>query len=334
MAKARRGRREKARKLGWFGMRLAWRAWRRTQGRDVFLYTAGVSFFAILAAFPTLSIAVSIFGMLATPETAHNLVVGAEKFMPAGAAALVDSELRRIVRASTGALTFQSAFALVVSLYGAHRGFKALLAGLSFVHDEAEPRGFFGFNWLAFLVTLAAFALMGVVSTAFVTLRLITANLPLQPLPFFWSEWLWGFAALTAGFTLLYRYAMSSDAVAWRAAVTGGVAAALLFLFASWACSVYVDRLLPLGATYGSVGAVIVLLIWISWNANAVFYGGAVATEVELLLDERRIPEMHRAEAAEHAAHEPEAVVIVDDPRDPVVSAAHAEDLPRRVDGA
>jgi membrane protein len=303
MAGVRRRKRERARKLGWFGIRLAWRAWRRTQGRDVMLFTAGVSFFAILAAFPFLSIAVSLYGMFATPEVAHQQARAIEELMPTGAAQLIDSELQRLASASTRVLTLQSAFALLVSLYAAHRGFKALLAGLSFVHDEAEPRGFFGFNWLAFLVTLAAFALMGVVSTAFVALRLITANLPLQPLPIFWNEWLWASAVLTTGFTLLYRYAMSSDRVPWRAAVTGGVAAALLFLLSSWACSVYVDRIAPIGAAYGSVGAVIVLLIWISWNANAVFLGGAVATEVELLLDERRVPEVGRAEA-EEAAHQ------------------------------
>jgi membrane protein len=208
--------------LGFLGLRLAWRAWRRTQGRDVFLFTAGVSFFAILAAFPTLSIAVSLYAFFATPEAAHAQVRAVEQFMPSGAAQLVETELQRLTRASTNVLTLQSAFALTVSLYGAHRGFKALLAGLSFVHDEAEPRGFFGFNWLAFLVTMAAFALMGVVSTAFIVLRLATQNLPVQPLPFFWNEWLWASLSLTAGFALLYRYAMSRDPVAWRAAAIGG----------------------------------------------------------------------------------------------------------------
>ena len=171
------------------------------------------------------------------------------------------------------------------------------------MHDEAEPRGFFGFNWLAFLVTIGAFGLMGVVSTAFIVLRLVTQNLPIQPLPIVWNEWLWGSVSLTAGFSLLYRYAMSSDPVAWRASIIGGAGASVLFLAASWGCSVYVDRIAPMGATYGSVGAVIVLLIWISWNANAVFLGGALATEVELMIDQRRVPEAHRAEASDEAAH-------------------------------
>lgn len=300
-------RRKQARSFGWFGLRLGWRAWRRTQGRDMMLFNAGVSFFAILATFPALSIAVSLYGLFATPEMASRQAVVVERLMPSGAAALIHDELDRLTQTSTSLLSLQGAFALLISVYAAHRGFKALLAGLSFVHDEEEPRGFFGFNWMAFLVTVAAFGLVGVVSTAFVVLRLITANLPLQPLPIVWNEWLWASLALVAGFTLLYRYAMSRERLPWRGAAVGGGAAAGLLLLSSWACSVYVDRIAPIGAAYGSVGAVIVLLIWISWNANAVFLGGAVATEVELLLDERRVPEAGRGEAEHAASHLPGA---------------------------
>ena len=53
----------------------------------------------------------------------------------------------------------------------------------------------------------------------------------------------------------------------------------------SWASAFYVEQLAHLGATYGSVTAVVVLLIWLSWNVNAVFFGGALATEIELALE-------------------------------------------------
>jgi membrane protein len=84
---------------------------------------------------------------------------------------------------------------------------------------------------------------------------------------------------------LIYRFAMSRRPVAWRASLLGGVAAAALCLFASWAIAVYVEQIAQLGATYGSLATVIVFLIWLSWNVNAVFFGGALATEVELAID-------------------------------------------------
>ena len=83
---------------------------------------------------------------------------------------------------------------------------------------------------------------------------------------------------------------MSREPVDWRASVLGGVAAAGLCIFASWALGFYVEQIAELGATYGSVATVVIFLIWLSWNVNALFFGGALATEVELALHARRVP--------------------------------------------
>ncbi|MNL54162.1 ribonuclease BN [compost metagenome] len=82
---------------------------------------------------------------------------------------------------------------------------------------------------------------------------------------------------------MLYRYAMSHKTrVAWMPALLGGLTATIMSLIFSWLCAIYVEQIAQLGATYGSVGAVVVLLIWLSWNVNAIFYGGAFATELEI----------------------------------------------------
>jgi membrane protein len=101
----------------------------------------------------------------------------------------------------------------------------------------------------------------------------------------FYNEWLWSAAGMSLGLTCIYRYAMShTRPVLWPAAAAGAVSAAALSLFASWACAFYVENVVHLSATYGSVGTVVVFLIWLSWNVNAVLFGGALATEVEIAL--------------------------------------------------
>ena len=82
---------------------------------------------------------------------------------------------------------------------------------------------------------------------------------------------------------------MSSKPVDWRASAVGGVMAAALCLGASWAIAFYVEEVAHLGATYGSIATVVVFLIWLSWNVNAIFFGGALATEVELALEAMEI---------------------------------------------
>lgn len=268
-------------------LRIVWRALQRLWGRDVMLYVGGVSFFALLAIFPAAAIFLGLYSLLLTPEQALEQADAFARLMPGGAQFLFDQELDRLVHAPAPAVSVQSAFAVVIGAYAAHRGFKALLAGLSFIHEEENQRGFLGFNIMALVVLIAAFALLVVTSTAFVALRVVGSLLPVNPLKglgVLQSEWTWTGVSLTIGLTLVYRYAMSRAPTGWRASMLGGAAAAALVLGASAACSVYVEQIAQLGATYGSISAVVVFLIWLSWNVNAVFYGGALATELERVL--------------------------------------------------
>lgn len=260
----------------------------RLWGRDVMLYVGGVSFFAMLAVFPGLSIIVGVYSLVADPAAATHQAEVMSRLMPAGARGLFAEELARLAHTPLRAISTQSGIALIIGGYASHRGFKALLAGLSFIHDEDAPRGFLGFNLMALLVLIAAIVLLAFLSGVFLYLRFIAAAFDLTPLrgvPWLFSEWTWASFGITLAMSLIYRFAMSSKPVAWAASVIGGGSAAILSMFMSWASAFYVEQIAHLGATYGSVAAVVVFLIWLSWNVNAVFFGGALATEIELAMD-------------------------------------------------
>ncbi len=276
-----------------FWARLSGRAFARSWGRDVMLYTGGVSFFALLAVFPAIAILIGFYKAVLSIGQVSEQAAALADVMPHAARAIFRAEIERLADASARTVSTQSAFALVVGAYAAHRGFKALLAGLNLIHDETEPHGFFKFNMLAFFVALVAFALFTVVSGAVVTARLLEHAEPaIGPgaLPF---NGLLPALGLALGLTLLYRYAMSHrDPVAWGPSIAGGTVATVLSMISSWLCAIYVEQIAELGATYGSVGAVVVLLIWLSWNVNAIFYGGAFATEMEIVWRSREAPDI------------------------------------------
>jgi membrane protein len=264
------------------------RALVRLWGRDVMLFTGGVSFFVMLAIFPALAIMVGLYGLLADPAQAAREGEALSHLIPVGAREIFQSELLRLTSTPHSTISSQSGLALLIGAYAAHRGFKALLAGLSFIHDEDKPRGFVGFNVLALVVLIATFAGLGVVSAVFFGLRVMGSAFELRPLrgaPWLYSEWTWASAALSLGFACIYRFAMSSRPVDWRASMIGGMMATALCLGASWAIAFYVEEVAHLGATYGSIATVVVFLIWLSWNVNAIFFGGALATEVEQALE-------------------------------------------------
>ena len=268
-----------------FWGKLAVRAFTRSWGRDVMLYTGGVSFFALLAVFPAIAILIGFYKVVLSIGQVSEQAAALADVVPHAARSIFLNEIDRLANASARTVSAQSALALVIGAYAAHRGFKALLAGLNLIHDETEPHGFFKFNMLAFLVALAAFVLFTIVSGAVVTSRLLEHTHAQDPvgllvLPL---DGLWPALGLWLGLTMLYRYAMShATRVAWKAAIMGGLIATVMSSFFSWLCAIYVEQIAQLGATYGSVGAVVVLLIWLSWNVNAIFYGGAFATELEI----------------------------------------------------
>lgn len=281
-------------------VRLAGRAFARSWGRDVMLYTGGVSFFALLAVFPAIAILIGFYKAVMTIGQVSEQATALADIMPHAAQAIFMAEIDRLANASARTVSAQSAFALIIGGYAAHRGFKALLAGLNLIHDEHEPHGFLKFNLLAFFVAVAAFLLFTVVSGAVVTSRLMeqASGAAVQTGGAGWSlDDLWPALGLALGLTMLYRYAMSHKTrVAWIPAIVGGVVATVMSMISSWLCAIYVEQIAPLGATYGSVGAVVVLLIWLSWNVNAIFYGGAFSTEMELLMRRRQAPPLDPAQ--------------------------------------
>jgi len=268
-----------------FWGKLAVRAFTRSWGRDVMLYTGGVSFFALLAVFPAIAILIGFYKAVLSISQVSEQAAALADVLPHAARAIFVGEVDRLAHTSARTVSAQSALALVIGGYAAHRGFKALLAGLNLIHDETEPHGFFKFNLLAVFVALFAFALFTVVSGAVVTSRLLEHTQEARPLAWLALplDGLWPSLGLWLGLTMLYRYAMSHKTrVAWAPAMLGGLTATIMSLIFSWLCAIYVEQIAQLGATYGSVGAVVVLLIWLSWNVNAIFYGGAFATELEI----------------------------------------------------
>jgi membrane protein len=156
-----------------YWLRLSGRAFARSWGRDVMLYTGGVSFFALLAVFPAIAILIGFYKAVLSIGQVSEQAAALADVMPHAARTIFQAEVERLANASARTVSFQSAFALVVGAYAAHRGFKALLAGLNLIHDETEPHGFLKFNLLAFFVALFAFALFTVISGAVVTGRLL-----------------------------------------------------------------------------------------------------------------------------------------------------------------
>ncbi len=166
-------------------------------------------------------------------------------------------------------------------------GTKAMLTSLNVAYEETEKRSFLRFNLVAFLFTLGA--LIGVpIALAIIVGVPAVLNLVL------W--WLGPLAAVTIriasflvllgfvmlGLAVLYRFGPSRSDPRWRWVTPGSALAAVLWLAASLLFSFYVSNFGSYDAAYGSLGAVVVALMWFYISAFAVLLGAELNAELEL----------------------------------------------------
>ncbi|WP_345779260.1 YihY/virulence factor BrkB family protein [Lysobacter sp. M2-1] len=147
---------------------------------------------------------------------------------------------------------------------------------------------------LSFGVVLALGFLLLVATAVSTLLQLILAGMP-SLLPVFGS--LASLALYALSFALLYHF-LPDRRVRWRQALFGGLITAGLFVLGRWAIGIYLASAAP-GSAYGSMGAMVLLLVWM-YYAAVVFFGGALITAV---IDERaRARRIAQANAAPPAA--------------------------------
>ncbi len=260
----------------------------RAMARDVMLFAGGAAFFGMLALFPAIALAMSVYGLAFSIEDAEQQIERISGIMPSAAQDFVLGQMFRIADAPIAALSLQGAVALAIALFAASRGVKALIAGLNHLAEDRDIRNVIHFNIIAMFGVLVGGALITLANLAVLTvpvaLRQITDALGLAPLElgFFLNEWTAAGLTMFLALDLLYRMTMRrrEQSVSWRASTIAALTATSLWLGLSKGFSTYVSELIDF-SVYGSLGALVVFLLWIYWSAYAVFFGGALAIEID-----------------------------------------------------
>lgn len=282
--------------LAWPPLAILIAAVSRTMAREVMLFAGGVSFFTLLAIFPLVAAGVAIYGLMFDVNDAAEQIARLSTVLPDSARAFAESQISPIAEASRASLSAQGLIALTISLFAASRGAKALIAGLNQIGGVGDLRNIFKFNVFAIFTVLAGGALLFISNLIVLTIPNIVRpaasflGIELTGLNSVFNEWTAVAMTMIAALTLLYRYLMRhAGGVTWTASIIAAAIATLLWLLLSAGFSIYTAGWVRPTA-YGSIGALIVFLLWIYWGSYAVFFGGAVAVEV----DRRQKAVMHR----------------------------------------
>jgi len=263
---------------------ILWRTYEEFNKDRVMSVAAGVTYYALLALFPAIAALVSIYGLFADPATIRDHLNAMSGVMPGGALEIVGEQVSRISSQGGGALSFGFIFGLLLSLWSANAGMKAVFDALNIVYDEEEKRSFIKLNIQSLTFTLGAIAFLITAMTGIVVLPIVLNFIGLGG----GFEWLLSLArwpilliGVVFGLSLIYRYGPSRDKAEWKWVTPGGIVAAVLWLGGSMLFSWYVSNFGSYNETYGSLGAVIGFMTWIWLSTVVVLLGAEINAEME-----------------------------------------------------
>jgi membrane protein len=245
---------------------------------------AGITFYALLSVFPALTALVSIYGLFADPATVGSHLQQLAGFVPAGGLDILDEQLKRLTSGEPSKLGFGVIVGVLIALWSANQGTKAMFDALNIVYEEEEKRGFFLRTAITLVFTLSALLFIILAMSSIVVLPVVLRFAGLESS----TEWLlrlsrWPLLLLsiTALLATLYRFGPSREKARWRWVSWGGVFAAVAWAILSAGFSWYVGSFGNYDATYGSLGAVIGFMTWIWLSAIIVLVGAELNAEME-----------------------------------------------------
>jgi membrane protein len=269
------------------------------------LLSAGVAFYALLSLFPAMIAGISIYGLVADPQTVGRQIERLTQLLSPETAHILSQQIRQVTAGAGGALGLATVLGIATALWSASSGMKALVTGINLTYDESETRKFLKLRGLALLLTIGAMVLMGIALLLIVAFPAFTNDWPTAAR---WIasvlRWLLLAALLIFGLAVLYRFAPDRDNPKWGWVSWGSAIATVLWVVASLAFSFYVGHFGNYNKTYGALAGVIILLFWLFLTAFVVLVGAEINTEMELQTarDTTAGPERPLGERDAHAA--------------------------------
>lgn len=270
-----------------------WPAWRAILFRvytmvgyhNLTLMAAGVAFYAFLSFVPLLGAIVMTYGLVADPSTVSRHMQTIFELVPADAARLISDQLIAVVTTASSQAGLGLAVALLLSIYGAMRAASAIIQALNVIYEEEDERSIITTTLLSAMITVAAIiaALVGIVSAGVLTwIRSETQFLGTAGAIFIQgATWLVAGGIASAAIAFAYRYGPDRARAQWRWLSVGSVAATLLWLLATVLFGIYAANFADYNATYGALGAVVVLLMWLFVSSFAILIGAEINAEAE-----------------------------------------------------
>jgi membrane protein len=263
---------------------ILWRVKERISADNLSIISAGVAFYALLAIFPALIALVGLYGLVFDPQQVTQHLSALTAVLPAEAANLIGTQLKEVTSMAPTSLGVGSIVAVLLALWSASAGMRTLMTALDVAYAEKETRGTVRFYATSLVLTLAAvvggIVAIGTIVAVPVALKFLGLGGALEHIVAY-GRWPLLALVMLVGLAIVYRYAPDRRKPRWRWVSWGAVVAALLWIAGSALFSLYVTQFGDYNKTYGSMGAVVILMTWFLLTAYVILIGAEINAEME-----------------------------------------------------
>jgi membrane protein len=276
---------EKPSEIPWAGWKqIVKRAWAEHKADNMPIIAGGVAFFGFLSIFPALIALLSLYGLVATPETVARQVEDLSAQLPDAAAEIIEEQLNAIVANSGGALTLGLVVSILAALWSASGGVGNLITAINLAYDEVETRNFVKLKLMSLGLVLGSIVFVLVTFGLVAVVPAVLDALPLGVVGTILAQvirWVLLLAVFAGALAVLYRVAPDRDAPRLRWVSLGAVVVTVVWAVVSVGFSLYVDNFGSYDKTYGAIAGVIVLMLWLYLTCYLVLLGAEINSEAE-----------------------------------------------------
>jgi membrane protein len=260
------------------------RAWAENKADNMPIIAGGVAFFAFLAIFPALIAAITLYGLVASPDTVAQQVEDISKQLPRDAASLIGTQLKSITENAGGALTLGLVISILAALWSASGGVNNMMTAVNLAYDEVETRSFIKLRATSLALTLGAIVFVLITVGLLAVVPAVLDALPLGVFGTILAQVIrWGLllAVMAGSLAVLYRVAPDRDAPRLRWVSLGSIVVTIVWAVVSVGFSLYVNNFGSYDKTYGAIAGVIVLMLWLYLTCYLILLGAEINAEAE-----------------------------------------------------
>jgi membrane protein len=251
------------------------------QRDDALGLAAQLAYYLILALFPFILVLVSLMGTFGSEELASEVLTYFQRVMPQQAYAIIETFTANIISGQAEAPGLFT-FGILFTIWAASGAFAALINALNRAYDVQETRPFWKVRSIAILMTLGL-SILVLIGVLLLVLGPQIGDTIAQvfglkdTFELVWNIARWPAALFFMVFTVALLYYFAPDVEQpFRWITPGGLIGVLLWVLASFAFNIYVSNFGSYNKTYGSIGAMIVLLLYLYISSLTILFGATL----------------------------------------------------------